>query len=378
MKQFFIKNFHPINIPPLFYITLSFVAGIIWHSLFIFFVGISSALSCCALFAYFRKTSIPQHLLLCSLFAAYGSWLYEKEINDYNNFYTCVENKKCTIRATVIDIYDVIVHYKKSTVIAVAAHTIATKDVVLQSNKTLLFYTKSNKNIAVGDTVTFFNISCKKPSNQSFQHYQIKEQLLATIFDDNLQFRIDNRPAWSLRAWIWHHKKRLLDSLEKKLSGQGFRFFSSLFLGNRTCVKAELEETNEQFKTWGISHFLARSGLHLALFIFIWQAILRFIPFPLLIKQFLLTSLSCIYFILTWTSAPFTRSFMLFLLNKICFFNKRSFHFLHYLTLVFFCFLLYCPLYLFFLDFQLSFALTFALAWFGQLSLHYEASSSKY
>jgi hypothetical protein len=30
-------------------------------------------------------------------------------------------------------------------------------------------------------------------------------------------------------------------------------------------------------------------------------------------------------------------------------------------------FLLYCPLYLFFLDFQLSFGLTFALAWLNQL-----------
>src|SRR5579872_29310 len=155
MKQFFTKNFHLINIPPLFYITLSFVVGIIWHSAFILFLTLCLLLALYALRAYFRKTSIPQHLLLCSLFAIYGAWLYEKEIIDYNNFYTCVENKKCIVHGTIIDVYDVIVHYKKSTVIAIAVDTIATKDTILQSNKTLLFYTKSNKNMSVGDTVTF-------------------------------------------------------------------------------------------------------------------------------------------------------------------------------------------------------------------------------
>ena len=259
-----------------------------------------------------------------------------------------------------------------------ALDTIATKNCATKNNKTILFYTKSNNSITVGDIITFSDIHCKRPSNQDFQRYQIKEQIIATVFNDNPTYTIDCHPTWSLRHWIWEQKNRILNTLSKKLSADGFRFFSSLFLGNRTCVKASLEETNEQFKIWGISHFLARSGLHLALFIFIWQAIFRIIPLPLIIKQILISLLSCIYFILTWTSAPFTRSFALFLFNKACFMTKTSFHLLHYLTLVFLSFLLYCPLYLFFLDFQLSFALTFALAWFSQLSTQHEPQSSKY
>jgi len=193
-----------------------------------------------------------------------------------------------------------------------------------------------------------------------------------------VHYRIDYHSPWSLRYWIWNEKTKLLNRLENKLSQRGFQFFSSLFLGNRSYVKSSLEETNEQFKAWGIYHFLARSGMHLALFIFIWQAIFCLLPLPMIIKQIILSLFSCLYFALTWTSTPFTRSFALFLLNKICLFSKTPFHTLHYLTLVCFGFLLYCPLYLFFLDFQLSFALTFALAWFNQVAIQHRSQLSKY
>ena len=111
----------------------------------------------------------------------------------------------------------------------------------------------------------------------------------------------------------------------------------------------------------------------LSLFIFILHTIFCFIPIPLFIKQLCIFLLNCIYFLFTWPATPFIRSFALFLLNQLCFASKFSFHLLHYLILTCFCFLLYNPLHLFFLDFQLTFALTFALAWFNQvLLLHNE------
>jgi predicted membrane metal-binding protein len=364
--HFFTQNFHLINISPLFIITLSFIIGIICHTFLVPLSIIFATFICCMLF--FQQHTLFKQFALCSFFICAGAWLHHKELRDYDNFYTLFENKKITVTGTVIDKNELISHYKKLTAITVAINQHAT-----QTSKSILFYTKSNTDITVGDTVTFYDIMCKRPSNESFQHYQIKEQIVATIFDDNPTYTIDNHPTWSLRNWIWTQKKKILDGLATKLSPHTFRFFSSLFLGNRACVKTSLEETSEQFKVWGISHFLARSGLHLALFLLIWHTIFSFIPMPLLYKQFIITLLSCIYFILTWTSAPFTRSFALFIVNKLCLYTKTSFHLLHYVTLVCFCFLLYSPLYLFFLDFQLSFALTFALAWFNQLSTQYEA-----
>jgi predicted membrane metal-binding protein len=371
--NFFSSNFHRINIPPLLLIVFCFIIGISNHSLLLLFCAIFCLSLCCVFFAYIKQMQLPQQLILCSFFTLFGAWLHNKELQDYHNFYSFADNKKITVTGMVIDKNIATVNHQKTTVITLAIDTIATDIGTQKSNKVLLFYTKSNNGFVVGDTVTIFDVCCKKPSGEDFQHYQIKEQVLATLFCNDIHFHIDLHPRWSLRNWIWHEKKRLLDALAHKLSPNGFRFFSSLFLGNRACIKNELEATNEQFKTWGISHFLARSGLHLALFIFIWQAIFCVIPLPLIVKQIIISLLSCIYFILTWTSAPFTRSFALFVVNKICFFKKTSFHLLHYLTLVCFGFLLYCPLYLFFLDFQLTFALTFALAWFNQVSVQHKA-----
>lgn len=372
---FFNQYFHLINLPPLLIVTIFFIIGIIWHTQLIFFLIISALLLCCFLYTYIQQLPFPKELILFSFFLCAGSYLHQKELQSYDDFYTLTDNKKFNVTGTVIDKNEIIVQHKKTTVTTLLLDIIATNTVSQKSNKTMVFYTESNNNAVVGDTITFYDVYCKKPSNESFQRYQIKEQIIATIFNKITQYTVDHHPSWSLRHWIWQQKKRLLDSLSFKFSQPCFRFFSSLFLGNRACIKTELEETNEQFKIWGISHFLARSGLHLALFILIWQTIFCIIPLPILIKQIIISMLSCIYFILTWTSAPFTRSFALFLFNKICLFTHKSFHLLHYLTLVCFGFLLYCPLYLFFLDFQLSFALTFALAWFSQLSGKYTTKS---
>jgi predicted membrane metal-binding protein len=372
------SNFHFIDVSPLFAITLFFIIGIIWHTLLLPFLAVFTLLLCCATLMHSQNHQLLKQIVICSFFSCFGAWLHKKELQDYDKFYTLVENQKINITGTVIDKNDVVSQFKKLSAITVAIDTIATKQQNHPSNKVVIFYTHCNTSTSVGDTITFHNITCKRPSSKDFQRYQIKEQVVATVFDNATKYTIDYHPAWSLRNWIWGQKKRLLETLTNKFSLNAFRFFSSLFLGNRACVKASLEETNEQFKIWGISHFLARSGLHLALFIMIWNTLFCFIPIPLVCKQLIITLLSFIYFILTWTSAPFTRSFALFIVGKLCLFTKTSFHLLHYVTLVCFCFLLYSPLYLFFLDFQLSFALTFALAWFNQLSAQYVTHQSKY
>lgn len=363
--------FHYINIPPLLLVTSFFMVGIAYHlfitTFFIFFL-ISF---CGTIFWYWKTNTVYYRFIIYSLFLIAGSVLHYKQLYDYEQFYIITDNQKISITGLVIDQNETMLHYCKNKVLTLKIDGIATSHGTLSCNKILLLYEKSNNNAKVGDTIVINDVIYKKPSNQSFQQYQIKENIIATVFGDKLSYQIINRPPWSIRYWIWHQKKRLLDSLSCKLSPETFRFFASLFLGNRMYVKDSLEETNEQFKTWGISHFLARSGLHLALFIFILQLFFCIIPLPLFVKQCFILLLSCLYFFLTWTATPFTRSFALLILNYICLFNKISFHLLHHVILVCLLFLLYSPLYLFFLDFQLTFALTFALAWFNQVTREY-------
>lgn len=376
--SFVTQHFHRIHIPPLLPIAICFIIGIALHYALTTLCIIFACIICCAFFARIKRISFPNHLIFCSLFAIVGALLHHKEWHDYDAFYTHVHNKKISVTGAVIDIQQATINHQKTTVLALAVDTIATQSDMQKSNKTMLFYGECNKNAVVGDVLTFNGIICKKPSTRDFQQYQIKEQILATVFNKSFDCCIDHHPIWSLRLWIWQQKQRILDAMESKLSPHGFRFFSSLFLGNRAYVKESLEEVNEQFKTWGIYHFLARSGLHLAIFLMIWQTIFYLIPLPFVIKQIILTLIGITYCIFSWTTIPFARSFALFALNKFCFFNKTPFNAMHYLTLICFCFLLYCPLYLFFLDFQLTFVLTFALVWLNQVTVAHRTQQSNY
>jgi len=381
--NFLKEYFHFIDIPPLLPVTIAFIVGIIYSSMEYSYIVIACTaiplISLCLIFNKNAWINIGLHTFFYSIIALSGNYLYKNNIDNYNAFYQFTLNKSVDVTGTVIDKNATSTNYNKSTIITLAIDQVNNGSEIIKTNKTIVFYgSEKLESLSIGDTVTFFNIYCKKPDNESFLQYQIKEQIAATVFDRNFTFLIIDHPSWSFRRWIYDQNNRLLLSFKQKLSFNGFLFFSSLFLGNRACVKESIEKVNEQFKRWGIYHLLSRSGMHLALFIFTWQAMLRFIPMPFIIKQLMLIILSLIYCLLSWTSAPFIRSLALLLFNKGCIITHKSYHSLHYLLLTCLCFLIYSPLYLFFLDFQLSFGITFALIWYNQLYSQCLYSALKY
>jgi competence protein ComEC len=143
--------------------------------------------------------------------------------------------------------------------------------------------------------------------------------------------------------------------------------FSTIFLGNKDGVKKRLNNEKIFFKLWGISHYLARSGLHLVVFLALLELLLRLIPITFVLKQIISLCIAMIYFLLSWSSLSFMRAFLTFIMYKICLLLGLSSNFLHLVILTCFITLLYNPAHLFFLDFQLSFGLTFALAWFNHI-----------
>jgi len=328
-----------------------------------------------AIVAYFYP-SLRWKISLYFLIAVCGLSLYQKEFNDYHAFYHFTNNYPVDMIGTIEDIDHGFIAGKQATIITLYVHRIKNETFTQKINKNLLVYASQVQDMHVGDTIQLHNVTCKKPENEHLSMYQIREQMCAAVFISKPYYTILDRPTISFKRWIYQTKQTILKNSEQKLSSHTFLFFSSLFLVNRLYVKKKLEDINEQFKQWGIFHFLARSGLHLALFIIMWQAILRYIPVPFTTKTILLIVLSIIYALFSWSSTPFTRSFLLFLCNKSCLLAHTSYNLLHYLTLICFCFLLYCPMYLFFLDFQLTFGITFTLAWFNVLCNQYTNEQS--
>lgn len=229
------------------------------------------------------------------------------------------------------------------------------------------FYINKLTNLKIGDNIEIKNIIFKEPKNKSFTDYTIKESKITAFSNKNITIKKLNSSVKTITLFLSSKKSELLKSFRKKMQKKTFTLFSSIFLGNKLEVKKELNKEKQYFKLWGILHYLARSGLHLVIFVWIWQLILMYIPLSFFIKKIIILFLGVIYCLFSWPSTPFIRAFLLFFLYNTSSLTNFKTHFLHGLTLVSFLVLFTNPIQLFFLDFQLSYGITIALAWFNHI-----------
>ena len=232
--------------------------------------------------------------------------------------------------------------------------------VTLRTNKTnkikekFIIYTIKNlkkikkiKELSPGDTIKIKNIKIKKPKqNSPFRTYTMKEGISGTGFTYNLEYEFIKKIK--KRAFLIN-RHELFTRLQKKIPKKTFSFFASLFLGEKTY-----RPTSRTFYYWGIAHHLARSGLHIALFILIWAYLLSLLPIPFAIKQITLVAICCSYAALSWMSISFIRALsilLIFQLGKIC--NKQA-NFLYTLQLIALAVLSINPIQLIFLDYRKS------------------------
>ena len=195
-----------------------------------------------------------------------------------------------------------------------------------------------------------------------------REGVTTTSFIKDLPYTVVNRPKKSYLNWLFWQRELLQIKLRRKMSRKTFTLFSSLFVGNKQSVKRVLAPYKKHFKQWGVIHYLARSGLHLIIFIMIWNFLFNFISCNFFIKHVLICVISIVYLIFSWSSLSFLRAFYVYFFYKSALFLNMSLHPLHAISTVCIILLLYNPLHLFFLDFQLSFFLSFCLLWISHIN----------
>ncbi len=148
------------------------------------------------------------------------------------------------------------------------------------------------------------------------------------------------------------------------MSTRAFNLFADLFLGNRQ-EHMSLHETRKKFKEWGIMHYLARSGLHLIFFIYLLNLLFKILPLPFMIRQLISLLILLSYSLLSWPSVSFNRALFALMLKKVGLLLKMQLNLLNILSCVC-CITLYRnPILISFLDFQLSFGITYALIYFN-------------
>jgi len=231
-----------------------------------------------------------------------------------------------------------------------------------KANDMIIFYTKKTY-LLVDDTVYINGLRCPSVKNERIKEYLIKNRLAGTAFTIK-KLNLIKRPHWSLTRFIHTIKNRMRLQLQKKLSTNTFHFFSSIFLGKKNTQEQHIMK--RPFLSWGIVHYLARSGLHLAIIFFIATLLVNIFSITFLLKVFIVLLFCLLYALLTWPSISFKRALLLIISYQICHLLKipiDSFHLLNIALLL--CIIANTQL-IFSLDFQLTFILTYTLILIGK------------
>lgn len=292
------------------------------------------------------------HLIIYLFIFLLGFFRYHHTHRTYLDYYEKISNHSMSITGVVTDISQS-KNGRYPFIISLAN----------QDGYTFLIYVKSC-NIQVGDHITTCPLYIRRCDNSEYRLYLLKEGSIATIFSANFSYTLNQRPILSWRRTLHQYRAHFVERLRNKLSPATYALYASIFLGNKELTPQLMDTIRDDFNIWGIGHYLARSGLHVIILIFLCMLVLRFIPIPWYTKDLLLLLLLGFYWLLSWGSISFMRAFLTCLLYRIFNLCAIPTYALHIITLVTVLILCYNPLQLLFLDFQLSFALTAALAWY--------------
>lgn len=225
------------------------------------------------------------------------------------------------------------------------------------------------QNLKVGDQVTIPRSKYSATKNPSKILAYMRDGIIATTHIGAKKIMLRNRPKWSFLRKISEARATMRNKLCATCKPPINALLISLFLGDRSLLILEAEHLYARYAQWGISHHLARSGLHLVMIIFIWQLLISILPLSIRARQITIAFFCILYSALSFTSVSFNRALIMALCATFCALSKRQTTSLALTTTAAWIILATNPVQLLFLDFQLSFLLTFTLGWMNELSM---------
>ena len=346
----------------LFTLFVSLCAGILWQShnptILMWIVAVTVLVIISESAAGSSQFQISIVLAMAAF--SYGAASYQYQMKQREKFWNAASGLTLDIEATIVSINE-LQHkrFQQSMIVKTTSKPIEGKQIQI--------YTTNNNNVEPDDQVVLHGITLKKPRNKEFSLHLIREGCFATIFTTKNNFQVIKNSNSSLRRTIHKLRSAIQNKLKSKLNPQAFAFFSRIFMGNKQERTADWDDLKQGCQVWGISHYLARSGLHLIAFILLWELLLQLIPLGFIPRHILMLLLSVVYFLLSYSGISFTRSFVVSVLYRACAILNLQGDLFHLLTIAGLSILLLNPVQILFLDFQMSFALTFSLVWLNRI-----------
>ena len=216
--------------------------------------------------------------------------------------------------------------------------------------------TKRAQSLKEGQTIAIYNLRLSQPEHGcAYESYLIKENIWATAFIAS------NRIAIKQYATLPLHKK-CFNLFTSHLNKSTASLYNPLFLGKREKNLCTISiQHNSMY--WGIAHHMARSGIHLVTIFGLLMTFLHYLRVRPSYRYFLGTILSIGYFEITFPSISFIRALFMILFQMFSKMNKFTYSSIHALTLTTLIIIMHNPLQILFLDFQLSFGVTYIIIW---------------
>jgi len=299
-------------------------------------------------------------IILCFFFFGITRYYQNREVyfSDTN-----LLNKNCNITATVKEILPRL-DDQEQICILLQISSIQTKDTEKHCNKSIYLFLPFYSKLWIKpyQKIIIKNIILKHPQSNSYQEYLIRANIWATAHQKRLSYTTISKPTL-LRQQITILCELPLKITDRAVSELTHTLYLSIFCGKK--IKSETTTKMKRlFQYWGISHHLARSGLHLILLIGLLTLLFSCIPFSARRKQIIIVGMLFVYYSITYSSIAFVRAFGMYLLYFTCKQMSLPSKPIHILLTTALFILIINPHHLFFLDFQLSFIATLLILWF--------------
>ena len=356
------------NSPLLFYF-FAFTIGIVWqyYAFHLFFPTIIFAGSL-LIIIWTQNNYTYQYLIYCvtlGLFFLLGSWRQAEQEYVLSKFEFFAKNGL----SNIIGVVDDIEYYEgkkyKQTIILSPKLIHGEELPRIFKGKKIKIVAQNLAGIDIGNSIYFEKLILQTSISKQQKQLLMRAGFLGTSYlNATHSYILCSQEAYSFQHWLKCKKYTLRENLKKRMSSLTFSLFDTLFLGFRSSSR-EYQTIKQNFQLWGIVHYLARSGLHLVIISTLWKALLCCVPLGFIINNLLILFCIIFYALLTQFNISFIRALLLFILYTFCMLTNIVPHKIHLVLLTGFIILIGSPIELFFLDFQLSFSLTFFIALFA-------------
>jgi ComEC/Rec2-related protein len=352
-------SFIVLRLPYSMWYAAFFILGICWQAHYIsIYATITAAVSMLIFTQHLHNNFL--RISTVSLLFTLGAWRFLDYHTKLHHQLAQLCEKPLFLKGEVIDASTQIPNTVSLKILSMQhASTKETLECVPSTIQLIL--QKNHPIVTPGDILEVQRIWFIKPSQQNLISLQRKDILARGYVSAEQKIAITPGKI-SLTSQCSKTKNHLVSTIYQTLSRATATLFSSIFLGVAPPHSDFMQKLRATFSWWGISHYLARSGLHLALIVYILHAFLCTVPIPYRLKQIIALLGIALYTALSWPSISFLRATMMICCSLICILINAPSNNLHLLMCTTIAVLFYNPLYLSCLEFQLSFFLTLGLA----------------